>query len=571
MSEKTRRPQQWYRVDLHIHTPGSQDYAEPEISYIDILRRAESRGLDIIAITDHNTVAGWGAMMEEIEQLQLLERLDRMQDSERKLLEEYRHLRQKLLILPGFEFTATLGFHILGIFPPDTTLRELEHILLDLNIPAELLDKGSTEVGATVDVLTSYRIIHEVGGLVIAAHANSTHGVALRGFDFGGQTKIAYTQDKNLHALEVTDLESSRRHTTASFYSGNKPEYPRRMHCIQGSDSHRLDTDPNNKNNLGVGERATEVLLPEPGFGPLRDLFLGDDFNRHRPYRRSKTPFDYVKSARMEGPNLVQSFHEGMSRQGGRLNSILRDVVAFANTNGGTIYIGVSAKSNVKPAGIDKPDEAINQLRNEFQKKIVPPLDISLAVLETEGKQVIRLNVPIGSDPPYALDNNLIYTRQESETNIALRDEIVSLVSRTIQLRPKEPEPVAPPPEGQVAVQKPTTEPPKTGVEIVDVEERRGTSYYSMKDLRNGNVVHNVTKNSARKLWQYAIKEYLDNPVQPDKVQWQGDIGLWKKHRRGGKIRYDFVQRSNDGKTLVYYGVTEDGIHGAWRQFLEGE
>ena len=49
---------QWRRMDLHLHTPGSSDYQQPEISYLDILRQAEARGLDIIAFTDHNTVAG---------------------------------------------------------------------------------------------------------------------------------------------------------------------------------------------------------------------------------------------------------------------------------------------------------------------------------------------------------------------------------------------------------------------------------------------------------------------------------------------------------------------------------
>ncbi|MCZ7673679.1 MAG: hypothetical protein M5U34_44500 [Chloroflexi bacterium] len=108
---------QWRRMDLHIHTPASNDYQQPEISYLDILRRAEIRGLDIIAFTDHNTVAGFQAMKKEIEQLLWLESLDRMHPEEQRLLEEYRRLLGKILVLPGFEFTATFGFHILGIFP----------------------------------------------------------------------------------------------------------------------------------------------------------------------------------------------------------------------------------------------------------------------------------------------------------------------------------------------------------------------------------------------------------------------------------------------------------------------
>jgi hypothetical protein len=122
-------------------------------------------------------------------------------------------------------------------------VRELEHLLMDLNIPTELLDLGSATVGATSDVLTVYRLLDEAGAIVIAAHANSSNGVAMRGFPIGGQTKIAYTQDPHLHALEVTDIEGRGSRTTATFFNGTKPEYPRRMHCIQGSDAHRLSTD----------------------------------------------------------------------------------------------------------------------------------------------------------------------------------------------------------------------------------------------------------------------------------------------------------------------------------------
>ena len=100
-------------------------------------------------------------------------------------------------------------------------------------------------------------------------------------------------------------------------------------------------------------------------------------------------------------------------------------------------------------------------------------------------------------------------------------------------------------------------------------EERKGNRYYSMKDLRNGNVVHNVTQQSARKLWQYAINQSLKQPVETEKVQWRGDIGLIKRLKRAGKWRYDLVQRDPDGSLHVYYGVTEDGIHGAWRQFID--
>jgi hypothetical protein len=565
--KKGKQQLQWRRVDLHIHTPASACYAEPNVTYLDILRKAEEKRLDIIAITDHNTVAGCAAMAKEIEELILLERLNRLRAKEKQHLEEYRRLGDKILVLPGFEFTATLGFHILGIFSEKTSIRELEHILLNLNIPPDKLDVGSTEVGATTDVLTAYRIIDEAGGLVIAAHANSSHGVALQGLAFGGQTKIAYTQDLHLHALEVTDLEKKGRRTTVSFYSGSKPEYPRRMHCIQCSDAHRLNRDPRDKNTLGLGDRVTEVLLPEVSLEALKEVFLGDDFARTRPYRPAKAPFDHVRAAREQGPSIVQSFHESMAKKGGRLHAIVCDVAAFANANGGVIYVGVRADLKVPPIGISNSEEAISILKAEIQRKITPPLDVAIDSLESEGKRVIRLTVPKGLDVPYAVDGSKIYVRSESETSMALRDEIVQIVQQ--RSAPPGPETVEEMEPDEKAI--PQIEPPRTGVEIVDSVERKGTLYHTVKDLRNGNVVQNVSRSSARRLWRYAITQREQTPVKSEKITWHGDIGFWKTYKRGGKVRYNLAQRDPDGKMHIYYGVTEEGFHGEWRRFLEGE
>lgn len=552
----TSRKLAWRRVDLHLHTPVSAEYLEPGVTYLDILEAAEQKGLDIIAFTDHNTVAGYRAMLEEIRQLELLEQLGRLRKEEAQRLKEYRRLHKKVLVLPGFEFTATLGFHILGIFSPDTDVRELEFLLRRLNVPLDKLDAGSSEVGATTDVLTAYQIIDEAGGIVIAAHVNSAHGVAMRGLGFGGQTRIAYTQDPHLHALEVTDLESKSRRATARFFDGSRPEYPRRMHCIQGSDAHRLTRDPRDSKHLGVGERVTEVLLPEIGFSALREVFLSNDFARTRPYRAAKAPVDHIQMAREEGPTIVQDFHIGYAKRGGHLAAILADICAFANTNGGTLYIGVSANPQERPVGVHEPARLVKRLQTEIERRITPPLDVTVDVQETQGAKVVRVVVPRGDDPPYAVDDNKIYVRNESETNQAVRDEIVNLMKRRGGA-------VAVPPE----VPAGRIEPPRTGVEIVETVERKGTIYHTMRDLRNGNIVQNVTRKSARRLWHYAISQAEENPVDAAKIEWHGDIALLRRREHAGQMRYDLVQRE-DGRLRVYYGVTEEGIHGEWARLV---
>lgn len=575
-NNKKNTSQTWYTMDLHLHTPASDDYLQPEIGYLDILRQAALKGLDIIAFTDHNTVAGYRRMQEEIEQLQLLQKLNRLLPEEEARLAEYLKLLKRLLVLPGFEFTATFGFHILAIFPEGKPVRDIEHLLLELNIPSDQLDEGSVTVGASVDVLTAYKAIHEAGGIAIAAHANSNNGVAMRRFPFGGQTKIAYTQDPNLAALEVTDLEKKGRHATASFFSGNKPEYPRRMHCIQGSDAHLLKKANSFQNKLGVGDRTTDLRLPERSFEAIKSLFESNSFNSVRPHRTSSQPaYDFIREAREEGATFMQDFHEKITVRGGSLYSIIADICAFANTNGGTLYLGLTADPGKSFEGIPRPNQGIDRLRLEIEKRISPELEVRFEVQETEGKKVIQVMIPKGGDPPYAVDDNKIYLRTETETGMAVRDEIVDLVLQGKKDRAvgdttqAEPLPIfkTAPADLTASPEEDSDDnsPPRTGVEVVSVSKRGDENYYTVRDLRNGSVVKNVTLKSSRRLWHYAISQYSKLPKDIKKVNitWQGDLGMVSKKKRGNYNSYDLIQRTQDGYRH-YYGVTDDGIHGSW-------
>ncbi len=582
MSEKNKRNGlTWYTMDLHLHTPASEDYLQPEIGYLDILKQAANKGLDIIAFTDHNTVAGYRRMQEEIEQLKLLQQLNRLLPEEEIRLTEYQRLLKRVLVLPGFEFTATFGFHILAIFPEDKPVRDIEHLLLELNIPSEKLDIGSVTVGASVDVLTAYKSIHDAGGMAIAAHANSNNGVAMRRFPFGGQTKIAYTQDPHLFAIEVTDLTKKGRHSTASFFSGNKPEYPRRMHCIQGSDAHMLIKKLSVQNKLGVGDRTTDVRLQERSFRALRELFESNNFSRTRPHQLSSQPaYDFIRDARQEGATFVQDFHDKITVRGGYLYSIIADVCAFANSNGGILYLGLSAEKGKSFEGVPRPKHGVEKLKSEISKRISPELECKFEIQETEGKKVIKIMIPRGEDPPYAVDDNKIYLRTETETGMAVRDEIVEMVLQGEKKKVASPDRVQAEPlpipgpkdfNKTVSVENEIqpNDPPRTGVEIVTVTKRDGNTYYTVMDLRNGSVVKNVTLQSSRRLWHYAISQYSKLPKVKENMEitWQGDLGLISRKKRGNYTSYDLIQRTQEG-FRYYYGVTDDGIHGSWEGLI---
>ena len=55
MSRRRRRTkaepgEQWYKVDLHLHTPASADYQEENVKFLDILREAEVGAMSIKAL-----------------------------------------------------------------------------------------------------------------------------------------------------------------------------------------------------------------------------------------------------------------------------------------------------------------------------------------------------------------------------------------------------------------------------------------------------------------------------------------------------------------------------------------
>jgi hypothetical protein len=607
----TAKPQRkWYKADLHLHTPASRDYEEPGVTYLAWLRKVVEQGLEIIAITDHNTVAGIGAIRRELDWLTQLEAQGRLTAEEQQRLQEWRSLGNQVVVLPGFEFTATFGFHILAIFPPETSVRQLEHILLAMKVPTAKLDEGSTETGATTDVINAYRMIREAGGLVIAAHANSTHGVAMRNFPFGGQTKIAYTQDPNLDALEVTDLDRPGR-STARFFNGSKSEYPRRMHCLQGSDAHRLAMDPKNPKRLGVGERATELLLDEPSYEALAALLRSKQFDRVRPAQPADKPFDALDVVREEGPTLVQSFHDSIAQRGGKFDAILADICAFANTAGGVVYVGAKPGKG-KLRGLTTPEQVEQDIRKSIQERMTPQLEVKIDVVMSQNAKVLRVQTPKGLDIPYALDGNKFYVRDEAETDLAVRDEIVALVREALGFEAEHDEPLPAPvqeapakpaersgrrrqgaqrngnapkstpaarPAAPALVAKAEAAPappvtdttfylPQVGVEIVDSDERNGHRFYTIRDLRNGHVIKNVTRKGARKLWSYAIQQVEDSPVDPAKIQWREHAGFVRVERRAGKPRYDLALREGDA-VRIFYGVTDDGMEGVWAQFVQ--
>ena len=83
------------------------------------------------------------------------------------------------------------------------------------------------------------------------------------------------------------------------------------------------------------------------------------------------------------------------------VKDIRKEVVAFANSEGGTVLIGIRKDGEV--SGVDDPDEVMLQVVNSLKDAIAPdimPL-VSVVSREMEGKHVIEINVSVGINRPY--------------------------------------------------------------------------------------------------------------------------------------------------------------------------
>lgn len=101
--------------------------------------------------------------------------------------------------------------------------------------------------------------------------------------------------------------------------------------------------------------------------------------------------------------NVDVEFKE-LDRKTGKLpDSIQKEIISFANTEGGEIYIGIRDDGSV--SGVDNPDDVMNRISNIVHDTILPDAMsfIQIRTIEKEGKPVVVITVSVGTERPYYL------------------------------------------------------------------------------------------------------------------------------------------------------------------------
>lgn len=163
------RGSEWRKWDLHIHSNASDGSSSPN----EIIEEAISKGLSVIALTDHHTV-------KNIDQIKEIGR------------------NKGITVISGVEFRSEYGqksVHFIGLFPDqyrgtELTSRALHDLILSpLNLSeTQIISKGreidpqandddAFKAGMfhlQIDLKTAANLIHKYGGIV-TVHNGSKH------------------------------------------------------------------------------------------------------------------------------------------------------------------------------------------------------------------------------------------------------------------------------------------------------------------------------------------------------------------------------------------------------------
>lgn len=126
--------------------------------------------------------------------------------------------------------------------------------------------------------------------------------------------------------------------------------------------------------------------------------------------------------------NLHTDFKEKISSP----DELAKDLVCFANTDGGQLIIGVAKDRAIK--GVDDPDSVNRDVDNVAFNNCEPPITVVQEVLDDNGRKVVVVNIPKGDRRPYRTNKGRYYVRTSSGCRDASREELLRLFQATESL-----------------------------------------------------------------------------------------------------------------------------------------
>jgi hypothetical protein len=353
----TKMKNEFKRIDLHIHTPASEDYEgnkKDAKEYLRILRTAKSQRLSIIAITDHNSIEGYSKIKDlelslSTERKELLtagpsQAIERLSAIEKDLLSF-----QNILILPGVELEVRYNIHLLVIFNNTTPIDVIRKFICDAGYrPADFGKKVPSTLQAW-DIFALYDESKKYDCLVIDAHTDSDKGIWNT---LQGQSRINALKSSQLAA--VCYKRETQRDNIQNLLD-NVHEYKRGipLSFVKFSDAHEPRT---------LGSLKTWLRLDKVDFESLKQAFYNPSENIYT-----------------QEPSLAKILHRLMTSKTSygipdtsvpNMSYFEKLVCALNNTGGGQLLFGVSLdkKAVGLPARNEDKQNMINKIISSLKR-----------------------------------------------------------------------------------------------------------------------------------------------------------------------------------------------------------
>jgi len=108
---------------------------------------------------------------------------------------------------------------------------------------------------------------------------------------------------------------------------------------------------------------------------------------------------------------------------------LAKDLVCFANSDGGQLIIGVAKDRRV--VGVADTDAVLLTVDDVAFQSCSPPVTVVPEIVAVDGRNVVVLNVAKGDQRPYATRQGRYYTRSGSRCRAASREELLRLFQAT--------------------------------------------------------------------------------------------------------------------------------------------
>lgn len=407
---------EFVKADLHIHTPASQCYrgSKNDDEYFKILHEAKRKDINVIAITDHNSIAGYKRIMElKSELLSTKSKFEKITDSE-QIAKKLAQIKKKLsyyddiLILPAVEYEANPGVHLLIIFNNTITVSEIEDFLklggfsgdhCGLEIPVSI---------ANWDIIRLYAEASKFDCLIIDAHTDSDKGM-LNTLPKGKYRSECFS---NLYLNGVCYNSEKQKEQLAETIRLSK-EYKRQapLAFLKASDAHSTKE---------IGKNYCWIKMPDLTYVSLKNAFTNPSENISVEYPDVKVILDLL--IKNEITSGVLDFSDDNK------DLTLKTISALNNSDGGYILFGMNDKKNKIGLPIDKFKRnnefsaIISSWLNELDNLIYPLYSIYPL---NQQKVIISMYIPP--------TNNLIGSKTEKVVYQLKNNKLVSLTTKEIQ------------------------------------------------------------------------------------------------------------------------------------------